>query len=231
MSIFSTIRCVAFDLDDTLWPCEPTITKAEQALYKWLTEHFPRITDCYSIEEIRQKRAQFGIQHQELAHNVTELRRQFLKELACEFNYPDEMAHSGLKLFRKIRNQVNFFKDALPTIDKLKQYFQIGAITNGNADLVNIGVDHKFDYIVTAEIAGAAKPDKKIFQYAQRKFNLESHQILLVGDAPVVDVVAARECGWQAIWFNPKKERWSEHVKPNAEVQSLSQLIELLIKN
>ena len=231
MSLFSDIRCVAFDLDDTLWPCEPTITKAEQALHKWLEEHYPRITLHYSLEEIRERRAKFGERHPELAHNVTELRRQSLKELANEFDYSEKMADDGLELFRKIRNQVKLFKDALPTIDKLRQHFKIGAITNGNADLVNIGIDKKFDYIVTAENAGAAKPNKKIFEYAQRVFNLESHEILFVGDTPVVDIIGAQQHGWQAVWFNPNNEKWSEEIKPAAEVQNLSQLTELLIKN
>ena len=229
MSSFSKIRCVAFDLDDTLWPCEPTIIRAEQALHTWLQDHYPRVTERYSLEAIKEKRALFGKQHPELAHNVTELRRQSLKELAIEFSYPQKMADEGLALFRKIRNQVNLFEESLPTISKLRRHFKISAITNGNADLEAIGIGEKFDYFVTAEQAGAAKPDKRFFQYAQKVFNLESHEILLVGDQPIVDVVGAREYGWDAIWFNPNKEKWSENIKPNEQVQKLSQLTKLLI--
>ena len=31
-----TIRCIAFDLDDTLWACKPVIEHAEQRFYAWL---------------------------------------------------------------------------------------------------------------------------------------------------------------------------------------------------
>ena len=230
MNAFSSIRCVTFDLDDTLWPSEPTISEAEQALYFWLDEYFPLITQHYSLEDIKKHRAEYGKAHPELAHNVTALRYQSLAELAKEFNYATTMADQGLALFRKVRNQVSFFEDAFSTIETLRDHFKIGAITNGNADLNEIGVSHKFDFIVTAEKAGAAKPDEKIFHYAQNQAQLDCNQMLLVGDTPVVDVVGARLSGWHAIWYNPNNIQWNESIKPNAEIQNLSQLVSLLIK-
>ncbi|MCZ6565767.1 MAG: HAD-IA family hydrolase [Gammaproteobacteria bacterium] len=229
MHIFSSIRCVTFDLDDTLWPCEPTILNAEQALYSWLQNRYPRITQQYSFEGLKEQRAAYGKVHPELAHDVTALRRQSLAELAKEFDYSPELASEGLVLFRKFRNRVTFFDDAFATIDALKKHFKIGAITNGNADLDIIGVRDKFDFVVTAEKAGAAKPDKKIFQYAQNQVQLASNQIVLVGDTPHVDMLGAKLSGWRAIWFNPQKVPWLGKMKPDAEVQQLNQLRALLI--
>ena len=229
MYIFSKIRCVTFDLDDTLWPCEPTISNAEQALYNWLKDDYPCITHRYSFEDLHKQRVAYSKAHPELAHNVTELRRQSLIKLAKEFNYPDKMATDGLALFSKFRNQVNFFDDAFTTIDHLKNHFKIGAITNGNADLDAIGVSEKFDFVVTAELAGAAKPNEKIFKYAQHQVQLDSNQMVLVGDAPHVDVLGAQQSGWRSIWFNPNSVQWQEEKKPDAEIQKLSQLIALLI--
>lgn len=230
MHIFCNIRCVTFDLDDTLWPCEPTITNAEKALYSWLQKFYPRVAQRYSFEELRQHRIEFGVRHPELSHNVTELRRQSLAELAEECGYTYDMADKGLSLFRKVRNEVKFFADAFSTIDQLNNHFKIGAVTNGNADLQAIGVSHKFDFVVTAEEAGAAKPSKKIFKYAQNKVCLGSHEIVYVGDAPNIDVIGARQSGWRAIWFNPNHTKWEEEQKPDAEISSLSQLLDLLLK-
>lgn len=223
------IRCVVFDLDDTLWPCEPTISVAEQALYSWLEENYPRVTEKFSYEELGLYRARFASKHPELAHNVTLLRRQSLAELAGEFDYSESMADKGLTLFREVRNQVTLFDDALTTLDLLKNEFKIGAITNGNADLQAIGIAEKFDFTVTAENAGAAKPDEKIFKFAQQQARIKRHQIVYVGDAPLLDVIGAKRSGWQAIWFNPNKLQWVEEIQPNAEVHTLSQLVSLLI--
>ena len=229
MNNFSNIRCVTFDLDDTLWPCEPTIMNAEKALYSWLDAYYPLVTKRYSFDELKRHRAKFAKAHPELAHNVTKLRHQSLIELAKEFNYSMNMADDGLTLFRKFRNKVNFYDDAFVTIDKLRDHFKIGAITNGNADLSEIGVNDKFDFVVTAEKAGAAKPDEKIFKYAQRKARLDSSQMVFVGDTPEIDVIGAQQCGWYAIWFNPNKVQCLEKVKPDAEIHRLSQLVKLLV--
>ena len=36
------IRALTFDLDDTLWDNRPVLRAAEQSLYDWLAEHYPR---------------------------------------------------------------------------------------------------------------------------------------------------------------------------------------------
>ena len=37
----SRIRAITLDLDDTLWPIWPTITRAENVLQAWLADHAP----------------------------------------------------------------------------------------------------------------------------------------------------------------------------------------------
>ncbi len=233
MSVFADIRCVTFDLDDTLWPCKPTMINAEIALYEWLSENYSKITDQYSLDDLREHRKDFAQKNLHLAHDVTSLRRESLAELANQFQYPLHMADKGLALFRKHRNQINFFDDALPTIRILAKHFKIGAITNGNADLEAIGVREHFDYVVTAQEAGVAKPDKKIFEYAQEKISFSSHELVYVGDHPTIDMLGSIHSGWRSLWFNPDKQSWPESelhkdVRPDAEIQALSQLPELL---
>lgn len=228
MSAFSNIRCVVFDLDDTLWPCEPTITRAEQALYAWLTKHYPRITQHFSLEELREYRVNFAQRNPHIAHDVTELREQSLGELAQKFNYPIQLAKDGLQLFRQHRNNVNLFDDSLPTIKYLREHFKLGAITNGNADLQAIGLREYFDFVVTPREAGAAKPDKEIFEYARMQVNLAKHELLYVGDHPAIDIIGSNNSGWKSLWFNPTDSPWVEQVKPDAQIQRLSELPGLL---
>ena len=47
------IRTITVDLDDTLWEIRPVIRRAERRLYEWLGEHYPRITERFSVEEMR----------------------------------------------------------------------------------------------------------------------------------------------------------------------------------
>lgn len=90
---------------------------------------------------------------------------------------------------------MSLLDNACATIEALKIHFKISAITNGNADLDVIGVRDEFDIVVAAENAGATKPDKNIFQYAQNQVQLASNQIVLVGETPHVDVLGAKLSG------------------------------------
>lgn len=228
MADFSKIRCVVFDLDDTLWPCEPTILNAELELYEWLERCYPRLTNEYSLEGMHELRTNFTKQNPRIAHDVTALRKQLLADLAIKFGYPDNLAIDGLTVFREHRNKVDLFDDALPTICKLNKHFKTGVITNGNADLEAIGLSEYFDFIVTAEEAGSAKPDQAIFEYARSKVNLEKYELLYVGDHPINDVLGSSNSGWKSLWFNPSEESWLEHVMPDAEIKMLSELPSLL---
>ncbi len=229
MSNFASVRCIVFDLDDTLWPCEPTILNAENALYDWLKVNYSKITKHYTLQELREHRQEFATRNLDISHDVTALRLGSLAELAEQFSYPDNMAHEGLALFRQHRNQVEFYDDSLSTISSISNKFQVGVITNGNADIEAIGASHYFDFFVTAEEAGVAKPDTEIFEYAQQKASLASHELLYVGDHPSVDIVGANRSGWKSIWFNQNQQAWPLlDTQPDAEIYSLSELLDLL---
>lgn len=244
MNDFSNICCVVFDLDETLWPCLPPIFKAEKILHAWLKQHYPLVAEHYSIEDLREHSADFAQRNSHLSHDVTAIRKQALEELANKFDYSVDMANEGVSLFRYHRNQVSLFDDALPTIRALREKYKVGSITNGNADLIAMGLGKYFDFIVTAEEAGVAKPDAAIFEHAQKKAELSNQELLYIGDDPVNDVMGSKNSGWQAIWFNPGREEWlgsfsgdvpegvlDEELKeigPDAQVQNLSELLGLL---
>ena len=229
MSDFSCVRCVVFDLDDTLWPCEPTILNAEIALYRWLKENFSKITNHYTLEQLRDHRKEYAQRNIELSHDVTALRLGSLQELAKQFAYPLCMANEGLALFRRHRNQVQFYDDSLSTINSISDNFQVGVITNGNADLESIGASDYFDFYITAEEAGAAKPDREIFEHAQQITHFASHEHLYVGDHPSIDIAGANQSGWKSVWFNQNHQTWPlVDIQPDAEIHTLSDLLDLL---
>ena len=47
----SRIRAISIDLDDTLWPIWPTITRAESVLLDWLNQHAPATAALFSDTE------------------------------------------------------------------------------------------------------------------------------------------------------------------------------------
>ncbi len=226
--MFDDIECVTLDLDDTLWPIEPTISNAEQKLYEWLSLEYPEITAKYSLQEIVAKRVSLSSTREDIAHDVTELRYYALLGLADEFGYSNKFAEDGMELFRRLRNQVEPYEYSELLLSRLKNKYVLGAITNGNAQLDKIPIGKHFDFSVTPAEAGVSKPDPEIFMYASKLANVQVNRMLHIGDSPQTDVIGSLNAGYRAIWFNSERKPWPGGQTPTKVIHCLSELPALL---
>ena len=219
-----SIRCVAFDLDDTLWDCRPVIEQAEREFYIWLKQNYPRIPDTYTAKELVEKRVSYMQNYPELHYNLTRLRKNWLAALASEHGYNDDMVEPGFDVFWQARNAVTFFEGTLEILQTLSNKFIMGVISNGNASVDHIGVGHLFQFVHSAAEAGVAKPHPAIFQQALAKVGIDPSEAVYVGDDPVRDVQGAAKAGWRTVWFNPRGLAWPRGLPPDAVVTHLNEL-------
>jgi putative hydrolase of the HAD superfamily len=229
--MFADVKCVTLDLDNTLWPIEPTINLAEEKLYQWIQLNYPKVTAKYSPVEIAGKRLALNKKYPEMAHNLTEIRWQSLQELANEFGYAKTLADEGLALFRQYRNQVNPYPASEPALSLLNKHFKVGAITNGNAQLNKISLGCYFDFVVTAADAGACKPDARLFKRAAEIADVTVNQIVHVGDCAKADVLGANNAGCLSVWLNMRRQAWPGGQTPHAVIHCISELPDLLIEH
>jgi putative hydrolase of the HAD superfamily len=195
------IRTITLDLDDTLWDLHPVIRRAEERLYAWLGEHYPRITEQFEPDDLRDVRARVFREHADRAHDLTFLRHTVLMEVATA---------------------------AVPALLALRERFTLIALTNGNADLEKIGISGLFDAHINAAMAGAAKPERPIFDAAVEAGGAGPEQTLHVGDHPFYDVHGAREAGLRTVWVNRGGVEWpDEYAPPDVEVQHFGELAEI----
>ena len=225
-----TIRCIAFDLDDTLWACKPVIERAEQRFYAWLQAHYPRITQRYSPEQLVKKRMNYMQQYPELHYNLTRLRQDWLALLAAEHDYPPALVEQGFAVFWLARNEVTFFEGALAVLEALSARFSLGVISNGNASVHHIGVGHLFQFVHSAAEAGVAKPHPAIFHQALAQVGIAPHQAVYVGDDPVRDIQGAASAGLRTVWFNPEGQAWPGGQEPDAVIENHAQLETVITK-
>ncbi len=222
------IRCVTFDLDDTLWDCMPVIEAAERAAYAWMAVHAPRITEALGLPALIAERQAYMAEHPDLHHDITALRKLWIGHLAARFGYGSEMIEPCFHAFWHARNQVTLFEEARAALDALHGVFRLGSITNGNADVHYIGIGHYFDFAITAAGVGAAKPDPRIFRAAIDAAGVPPGQIVHVGDDPVRDVAAAAALGLRTVWVNPGDAEWPGGCGPDRVVTHLGELWPLL---
>ncbi|MDJ0807102.1 MAG: HAD family hydrolase [Gammaproteobacteria bacterium] len=222
------IRALTFDLDDTLWDNRPVLLAAEQTLYDWLSIHYPRITDRYTLVAMREMRMRLVLQQPDLGHNMTELRKTSLRLAADSVGYDHQLVEPAFAVFIEARHQINLFDDVLPVLQRLKQAgYRIGSMTNGNADVNRLGLGHVFDFSLTAESVGIGKPHPLMFEVACRHAEVSPKQLAHVGDDPATDLLGGRTAGVKTIWMNRHGAPKTEGLTMDAEIASMSDLLPL----
>jgi 2-haloalkanoic acid dehalogenase type II len=223
------VRAICFDLDNTLWDVWPVIMRAEQKMYDFLAQRYPRVVASVTLEMMRTAREQTAAAHPQMRHDFTFLRKQTLREHAREFGYAEAMAEEAFDAFIQARNEVDLYADVLPALEQLRKRYRLFTASNGNADLGRIGIAHFFERTIAARQVGALKPDPAIFRKVIEGTDLQAHEVVYVGDDPELDVEGARGAGMQAIWVDRQGSEWPPHIAPAAHsVRSLTELVELL---
>jgi FMN hydrolase / 5-amino-6-(5-phospho-D-ribitylamino)uracil phosphatase len=223
------VRAICFDLDNTLWDVWPVIMRAEQKMYDFLAERYPRVVANMTMEMMRAAREQTAAAHPQMRHDFTFLRKQTLREHAKEFGYAEAMVDEAFEAFIQARNQVDLYPDVVPALEQLRARYRLFTASNGNADIERIGLGHFFERTVNARLVGALKPDPAIFHKVIEGTDLQAHEVVYVGDDPLLDVEGARGAGMHAIWIDRQGEEWPVQIAPATyTVRSLTELVELL---
>jgi HAD superfamily hydrolase (TIGR01509 family) len=149
---------------------------------------------------------------------------------AREAGYPERLADEAFEVFYAARNQVEVFADVVPALDRLRTRFRLMTLSNGNADLRIIGLEHYFERTLAARDAGAAKPDRRIFEVMLSAAGLQAWQVLYVGDDPHADVRGARDAGLHVAWVDRFGRSWpKELAPPDLAVRDLEELADRLL--
>ena len=208
----------------------PTILHAEKTLYQWLAQHYPRITERYDAEEMIELRKQFTARDERYQVDLSGMRYEFLRYLGLQLDYDgDQVSRDGFDVFFDARQQVEFYDDVLPCLDRLGRRFRLGSISNGNASVERVGLGHLIEHALSASELKIAKPDAQIFHQLADCFAVDPAQILYVGDHPVYDVQGPLDAGFSAVWINRNDDSWPQDLPaPDHQVKDLHQLEALL---
>jgi len=223
------IQAISLDLDDTLWDIAPVIRRAEEELWAWLGARYPRIGEQFTPESAYQLRQRIAGEQAHMAHDYRYLRKRTLARMAAAAGYAEALADDAFDVFDEARNRVELFPDVEPALERLAGRFRLIALTNGNACLERIGIDHYFDGVVSAAGVGAAKPDPAIFAAAVARVGVPARAILHVGDHPELDVAGAARAGLRTAWVNRRGGEWPDLLPPpDHTVSSMADLHDLV---
>lgn len=226
----SRIKAITLDLDDTLWPIWPTIARAESVLTAWLAPRAPATVALLAQPEMkRQVRAETEAAHPHLAHDLSALRREAIRQALRRAGDDPALAEPAFEVFFEERQRVEFYADALPALEALSARYPLVALSNGNADLKRVGLERYFKAGLSAREFGVGKPDPRIFHAAAALAGVAADATLHVGDDAHLDGVGGLGAGMQFAWINRNGHDWAHAPQqPHLTASDLTALVRLL---
>lgn len=221
----SRIKAIGLDLDDTLWPVEPILHRAEAAMQQWMARHAPAAARALADAPQRLAlRKRVLAREPGIGHDMSALRRAVIAQALADAREPAELAEPAFQVFFAERNRVELYEDALEALTRLSSRFPLVAVSNGNADVHRVGLGQHFHAAVGAHSAGVAKPHRRIFELAAAAAGVAPHEVLHVGDDAELDVLGALDAGMQAVWLNRNGQAWAHPRRATVEVADLRAL-------
>jgi FMN hydrolase / 5-amino-6-(5-phospho-D-ribitylamino)uracil phosphatase len=219
------VKAITLDLDDTLWPIWPAIARAEVAMGDWLRPRAPvtaaLLLDAQARVDLREDVVRAN---PSIAHNMSATRLALIRQGLLRSNEDPLLAQGAFDIFFEHRMKVDLFADVLPALEFLAARFPLVAVSNGNADLAQIGLGRYFLSSMSAHEFGIAKPDARIFHAAATAAGVIADEVLHIGDDAALDVLGAAACGMQTVWVNREGHDWTHATQPHLTVTDLAQL-------
>mmetsp|Transcript_105166 Transcript_105166/g.263405 ORF Transcript_105166/g.263405 Transcript_105166/m.263405 type:complete len:334 (-) Transcript_105166:99-1100(-) len=228
--VFVPLRLITFDLDDTLWPQDPVINRANAAMMAELQKASASVSSADVIAQemraIRQKRSELAKAQGKPPFRISysDLRKEGIAAVLCKHAdqsqaSADKAAESIFEVWLAARHQAAgelLFEGAAAAIAELRSDHPeavIGAITNSRADPFAIQeLKPFFDFCVSGEDADVfphRKPSAVIFEKAIERARAaspnwrdskEDRWWVHIGDDLPNDVRASALAGAAAVW-------------------------------
>ena len=118
-------------------------------------------------------------------------------------------------------------------LEELSADYTLAIITNGrsssqNSKIDSVGIRPFFAAIKISEEEGIKKPNEEIYRRCLSDLGLSPSDCLFVGDNPVVDVIAPKNLGMNAVWV--RSIHYDEPSEADAIIDSIVELPHLLKK-
>jgi 2-haloalkanoic acid dehalogenase type II len=211
------ISALTLDLDDTLWPVWPAIERAEARLMEWLARHAPATAAAHDRATLRALRNAVALEQPDWQHNLSRIRLESIRRALADHGDDPALAEPAFEAFFAERQRVEFFADVIPALDRLAARWPIVALSNGNADVVRMGLGRYFRASISAQAFGIGKPEAAIFHAACELAGAAPAAVLHIGDDGELDVDGALAAGLRAAWIErpdlppPARPRGTPH--------------------
>lgn len=124
------------------------------------------------------------------------------------------------------------FREVIATLAQLKAMgFKLCIVSNTDDDIIAGNVAQLGGHIgrvITAQQAGAYKPDPRLFDYAHQQLGVTREQVVHICASPMLDHTAARDMHFRCVWIDRGTGRQLlPDYRPDAILNTLDQVVPL----
>lgn len=125
------------------------------------------------------------------------------------------------------------FPEVVETLAKLKTMgFKLCIVSNTDDDIIAGNVAQlggHIDRVITAQQAGAYKPNPRLFDYAHEQLGVSRDQVVHICASPTLDHTAARDMHFRCVWIDRGTGRQLlPDYRPDATLSTLDQVVPLV---
>lgn len=219
------IRCILFDVGDTLWELSPEgeaalLPAINARVVAILEQHIPHqrwegIERASVAQQFRH--AVFTRAYQNLSADVEHEpdTGRLINQTLQAFRLPPLPITLSREIFEQLRVPLTaarqLFPHAIATLRTLKERgYQLGLVTNrfhgGETFLAELQAFNLLEFfpreaIATSADLGIRKPHPEIFRYALDRLHVSTEETAMVGDNIIADVTAAAQLHMHTVWF------------------------------
>lgn len=229
--MFSQIKHIFFDLDDTLWDFEKNSSLVLVQLY---SEYGLRDKLKVPYEEFHKAYVKMNRRFWQ-QYNSGEIDKQHLRnhrfnetfKLFSYDNYEENLEITDHYLKRAPHGTL-LVEGCHDVLAHLRKKYTLHIITNGFREVQDVKLDGAdlrkyFSQVIISEVHGVNKPNEGIFRIAENLSGAGKQECLMIGDNYESDIMGAANAGWKSIHFSSEKARGSGHT-----ITHLSQLMSIL---
>lgn len=226
-------KLLLFDIDETLFDFKKTERVAfERTFY----EAYPKLKEerYFKMYKRINKELWDKVEEGKITQEKVKYERfrLFLKEAEIERDY--------IKTANEFMNRLSegnyLIEGAEETVEGLKGKIPMIIVTNGLKEVQRKRVKRSligkfFDEIVVSDEIGMSKPDKRIFEYAIRKYgSIDKKEILMIGDSLTSDIRGGLDFGIDTCWYNPNNKENKEGITETYRITKLREILEIVKK-
>jgi putative hydrolase of the HAD superfamily len=218
------IKAIIFDLDNTLIDFMKMKRLSCEAAIDAMISVGLKINKERGLKIMFQLYSQYGFEYQRIF-------QVFLKKVLGKLDYA--IMASGMVAYRRVKEGLLYpYPNVIPTLNKLRKKYKLAILSDAPKiqawiRLAAMGIQDKFDIVVTFDETKSKKPSLKPFTYLIKKIRLKPQECVMVGDSLKRDIAPAKSLGFKTVFAKYGEDKEKTGVKPDYIMNNIKDLLEM----